>query len=190
MNQTRSYMVIVFLGLFITGCGKADPDKEKLIKTTEWLQERNKVLSDQVTELNAQVKVLKAENPAIKEHMEAQIKKVQEDLAKQHESQMAQVRQLNEEKVKKLEGDKADLQISLGKVTKERLALQELADAGKLLPDAERARFGLERTIWAMLLVAALGVLMFVTSRYHKLRGQLYQSVVRRASQLQEIEVR
>ena len=74
MSRMRSSVVLVFLGLFIIGCGKADPD----IKTIEGLQDRNKVLSDQVADLKEKVKILETANPAIKERMEAEIKKVRE----------------------------------------------------------------------------------------------------------------
>lgn len=180
----RTFTILI-ISLLTTGCGPAS-EKEN---TLEGCQERNKVLSDQVEDLKKQVAELKAETPAIRDRMEAELKKVREDLANQHSNELASIHQLHEEKVKKLEGDNADLQIQLGSVTKQKLALQELADAGQLLPGAERTRFSIERTIWGALLLVSLGLLMFVTGKYHKLRGQLNVTVVQRASQLREIEV-
>ncbi len=165
------------------------PGQEKLLKTVEGLQERNKVLSDQVTELKGQSDTAKAETAAMKSRMEADAQKMREDLTKQYESEKAGLRQLYEEKVKKLEGDIADLHLRFGKTAKEKQALEELVDVGKMLPEAERSRFGIERTVYVLLLLVALGLAGFVSARYYALRLQLHRLVVHRASQFQQIEV-
>lgn len=168
--------VFIIVSLVLSGC--PNPDQEKQYKTNEGLQERNKALSAESTELKDQVKTLKAEIAATKEGLD-----------KEHANALAQLRQLYEEKQKKLEGDKADLLMALSKETKAKLALEELDDARRLLPGAEYTRFGIERLIWILMLAAALAVLAIVAGKYHRLRGQLHQLVLYKASQLHEIKV-
>jgi hypothetical protein len=187
VNQMQRRVLLVFFSLLVTGCGS--PDKEKLLKTVEGLQDQNMVLRDRVKELKGQVADLKTELSAIKRGMETDTRTMLEKLRKQHETEVAGLRQLYEEKVKTLEGDNADLYLRLGKTTKERLVLDELVGAGQRLPEGERSRFGIERSVYLLLLFVALGLTGFVSARYYVLRLQLHRLVVHRASQFQPIEV-
>jgi len=155
-----------------SGCSKSQQNE-----TVRGLQEENKVRSGQVTDLQQQVTTLKAEIDASKATM-----------AKEFEDRLAKVRLLHEEKVKHLEGQNATLMLELGSVRQEKLTLQEILDQRPRLQDASQTRFGIERTIWMVLVVLPLVILFMVASKYHKLRGQLNLHVVQQASALRQLE--
>ena len=79
-NRLMPLLFLTALALLLAGCGKADPNREKEVKTIEALQERNKVLGDQVAELKTQVATLKAEAAAAKSQMAADSEKALAEL--------------------------------------------------------------------------------------------------------------
>uniref|UniRef100_A0A7C4QIH4 Uncharacterized protein n=1 Tax=Schlesneria paludicola TaxID=360056 RepID=A0A7C4QIH4_9PLAN len=167
-----SIAVSVIVLACLSGCGGSTQNE-----TVRGLQEENKVLREQVGNLQKQVTELKAENESRKA-----------TIAKEFEDRLAKVRLLHEEKVKQLEGQIAGLMLELGAVRQEKLTLQEIIDQRPRLQDASQTRFGIERTIWMVLVVLPLLILFMVASKYHKLRGQLNVHVVQQASTLRRLE--
>jgi outer membrane murein-binding lipoprotein Lpp len=156
----------------LSGCGASDK-----YTTIQGLQEENKVLKGQVGSLQNEVEALKAEISASKA-----------TIAKEYEEQVAKVRLLHEERVKYLESQNSTLMLELGSVRQEKLTLQEIIDQRPRLEDASQTRFGIERTIWVLLVVLPLVILFMIASKYHKLRGQLNFQVVHQASTLRRLE--
>lgn len=156
----------------LSGCSKSEQNE-----TVRGLQEENKVKSGQVVDLQQQVTTFRAEDKAGKATM-----------LKEFEDRLAKMRLLHEEKVKQLEGQNATLMLELGSVRQEKLTLQEILDQRPRLQDAGQTRFGIERTIWMVLVVLPLVILFMIASKYHKLRGQLNLHVVQQASALRRLE--
>jgi hypothetical protein len=171
-RSVLSAIVGLLLVHCLAGCSNNDQNE-----TVRGLQEENKVKGGQITDLQQQVASLKTELEASKATM-----------TKDFEDRLAKVRLLHEEKVKQLEGQKAALMLELGSVRQEKLTLQEIIDLRPRLRDASQTRFGIERTIWMVLVVLPLVVLFMVASKYHKLRGQLNVHVVQQASTLRRLE--
>lgn len=157
----------------LPGCGGGSKQNE----TIQGLQEENKVLREQISTLQTQVTQLKAESEASRA-----------TAGKEFEDRLAKVRLLHEEKAKHLESQNAGLMLELGSIRQEKLTLQEILDSRPRMQDASQTRFGIERTVWMVLVVLPLVVLFMVASKYHKLRGQLNVHVVQQASALRRLE--
>ena len=166
------FAVSVVMFAILSGCGDSTQNK-----TIQGLQEENKVLRGQVGDLKKQVAGLKAEYDASKA-----------TIVKEFEDRLGKVRLLHEERVKQLEGQSSTLMLELGSVRQEKITLQEIVDQRPRLREASQVRFGIERTIWMVLLVLPLVVLFMIASKYHKLRGQLQIHVIQQASSLRPLE--
>jgi hypothetical protein len=177
-RNTMPSRAILSLGLgSVLLCSLSSCSKSEQNETVRGLQEENKVRSGQVVDLQQQVATLKAENEASKA-----------TIIKEFEDRLAKVRLLHEERVKQLEGQNATLMLELGSVRQEKLTLQEILDQRPRLQDSSQTRFGIERTIWMVLVVLPLIILFMIASKYHKLRGQLNLHVVQQASTLRSLE--
>lgn len=174
VNRVGALIAVTTLSLAcLPGCyGGSDQNK-----TVQGLQEENKVLREQISTLQTQIGQLKAESEANKA-----------TAGKEFEDRLAKARLLHEEKVKHLESQNARLMLELGSIRQEKLTLQEMLDSRPRVQDASQTRFGIERTVWMVLVVLPLVVLLMVASKCHNLRGQLNVLVVQKASELRRLE--
>jgi cytochrome c-type biogenesis protein CcmH/NrfG len=163
IRTTRGHLPldIFLLSLLCSGCG-GDPQLE----TIHGLQEENKVLKQQVADLQA------GSNSNVT------------TLRKQYEDQLATKVQLHREKVAQLEKEISDVRLDLGAIERERLTLKELLDQQPRLDDAKKVRAGTETMVLVVMLGLVLLVLGYLVFRHRATCDRLHLLTAQQVAEL------
>ena len=162
-GSQRSFLAVamgvlcVFLAL---GC-----DKSEDLKTIQGLQEENKVLREQITTLETRIS----------------------GVASDKDSAAAQINEIHRTEVAQLEQQITTLQLNLGAVEREKLALTDVVNREPRIVAATDVRGGIERMILLLILMLSLLMLGFVGLRLRASRDRLHLLTVQCVSELRHI---
>src|SRR5688572_13137800 len=167
-RSRASFRLVLLVLLVLTLAPGCDSGQDRTVQGTN---ERNKHLEKRNAELERELARLKQESEASRSSSNADF-----------ESRLTKLQELHRRQVAELEGSVASLRLELGARQREQLVLEEVHERRPRLAEAVKGRFGIERTVWMVLLFAALVMLAWVALRLTVLRREVGNLVVRRAA--------
>ena len=171
MHKTAFAFLALAVAILL-GCAQDQDDTE----TRRSLAGAN----DRIQALIRNIKTLEGENAALKQGFDTQSR----SLKATYDRELQTANETNRQKVAGLEEQLADLRMALSVSEKQRLALQEVVDQPDRVMVLRENNFAMERVVWISLLFISAIVSICFAVRYHGLRKQRRENIVRVVSEL------
>ncbi len=176
--QTRANACCVLLFAtacsVLVGCSSKDPEQRASVEGA----------NDRIQALLKNIRTLEDENRQLKADSAARA----DALKKTYDAQASTVAAANRRSTADLEGKIADLQMELSMSEKQRLALQGVADQPKRLQALQQENLSMERAVWISIVFIAAMVSLWLALRYHSLRKQRRDNIVRVVTELSRLK--